>query len=175
MLSAGTRVLVTNPLAAERTARRAAGSAQDVNTFNPMTPMTTTPFRRSLLLGTLLGLTFTVAPHLAEAKEPGSGRLKLTPAQQQKLFPEWRRLSQEATQGKIAILQKHQQCIASANTTEAMRACQRQQRQAMDSQRQQQREAMRQLLQRNGITPPQPRQDGGKRRMLGQPDAEQTI
>lgn len=140
--------------------------------------MTTTPTtsRRPLLFGALLGLALATAPSLAQAAEGGLGRQSLTPAQKQKLFPEWRQLTLQTTQGRIAILQKHQQCVSAASAMEALRACQQQERQAMLEQRQQQREAMRQLLQRNGITPPPPRQDGGNRRLpLQQPDGTPMI
>jgi len=139
--------------------------------------MTTTPnsTRGPLLFGALLGLAVATAPSLARAMEAGQGRLSLTPAQQQKLFPEWRQLTLQTTQGRIAILQKQQQCVSAASSMEALRTCQQQERQAMLEQRQQQREAMRQLLQRNGITPPPPRQDGGTRRLLQQPDGPPMI
>lgn len=140
--------------------------------------MTTCRQRRPLLLGALLGLSLASVASQVRAVEAVPGRLKLTPAQQQKLFPEWRRLSLQTTQGRIAILQKHQQCLSAASSLQAMRTCQRQERQALMTQQQQQREAMRQLLERNGITPPPPRQDGGNggnRRLAPQPDVAPMI
>ena len=126
--------------------------------------MTSTHSGRPLLVAALLGLALSTAPSLAQAKEGGSGRLNLTPAQQQKLYPEWRKLTLEKTQAQIAILQKHQQCVTAAGSMDALQACKRQQHQAQVEQHRQQRQAMRQLLQRNGITPPSPREDGGKRK-----------
>lgn len=126
--------------------------------------------RRPQLLGALLGLALATAPALVSAVEAGPGRLKLTAAQKQKLFPEWRRLTLQTTQGRIAILQKHQQCLSAASSMEALRTCQRQERQALVNHKQRQREAMRQLLQRNGITPPPPRQNGDGRRKPAAPE-----
>lgn len=121
------------------------------------------PLGASLLLLTLSG-----TPSLAQTIEAGPGRL--TPAQQQKVFPEWRRLTLQSAQGRIAILQKHQQCVTAASSYTALKACQVQERQALMSQRQQQREAMRQLFERNGITLPSKQNDKGqgRRRQLQQ-------
>ena len=139
--------------------------------------MTTSFLRRPLLCGSLLSLALATAhPPLAQAMEGGGpGRLWLSPAQQQKLFPDWRQLTLQATQRRIMILQNLQQCSSAASSFEALQACQREQRQALISQQQQQREAMRQLLRRLGITPPQPRQDGDRRRMPLQPDGVPMI
>ena len=138
----------------------------------------TAPFlHRPLLCGSLLSLALvTAAPRLAQAMEGGGpGRLRLSPTQQQKIFPEWRQLTLQATQRRIMILQKYQQCSSAASSFQALQTCQREERQALISQQQQQREAIRQLLRRNGITPPQPRQDGDRRRMPGQPDGVPMI
>jgi hypothetical protein len=125
--------------------------------------MTLSP-RRPLLLAALLGLGITMAPSLAQAIEAGPTLYRLTPAQSRKLFPEWRQLSLTSTQERITILQKHQQCLSSARSLEALEVCQRQQRQAMQTQQRQQRQALRQMLQRNGIPLPPKRQDGDGRR-----------
>lgn len=137
----------------------------------------TAPFlRRPLMCGSLLSLALVTAdPRLAQAMEGGGpGRLRLSPAQQQKIFPGWRQLTLQATQRRITILQNYQQCTSAANSFQALQTCQREERQALISQQQQQREALRQLLRRNGITPP-PRQDGDRRRMPGQPDGVPMI
>lgn len=131
---------------------------------------------RSLLIGALLGLGLglAAAPTQAQAAQDGAAtRLKLTPAQAQKLFPEWRQLSLQSSKGQMAILQKLQQCVSSANTMEALQICQRQKRQAMQSQQRLQRQAMRELLKRNGITPPPSRRDG--RRVPVQAEALPSI
>lgn len=137
--------------------------------------MTPLPAGRLALLSTLLGLALATAPSQAQAIEAGPGRGTLSPAQKQKLFPEWRQLNLQITQDRIAILQKHQKCLSAASSLEAMRTCQLQQRQALVSQRQQQREATRRMLQRYGITPPPQSQDGGSRRLQQQPEIPPMI
>lgn len=120
--------------------------------------------RQPLLLSALLGLAVATAPSLARAIEAGPGLYRLSPAQTRKLFPEWRQLSLTSTQERIAILQKHQQCVSSARSLEALDLCQRQQRQALQTQQRQQRQALRQMLQRNGIAPLPSRPEGDGRR-----------
>lgn len=137
--------------------------------------MTPTPLGSRVLLGSLLGLALAHLPNESQAIEARVVRLQLTPAQKQKLFPEWRQLAVKTTQGRIAILQKSQQCIAAAGSLEAMRSCQRQELQALMRQRQENREAMRLLLQRNGITLPQPAEEGGSRRAPLQPEGVPMI
>lgn len=137
--------------------------------------MPPSPLRRPLLLGALLGLALAGAPGRAQAIEATPTRLSLTPAQKQKLFPEWRQLTLKTTQGRIAILQKHQQCVSAANSMEALRVCQQLERQALVNQHQQQREALRQMLLRNGITPPPGRQEGNRPRLPQQPEGVPMI
>lgn len=133
--------------------------------------MTAPPLRRPLLLGGLIGLALAAAPSLVGAVEASPGLVRLTPAQTKTLFPEWRRLSLQATQERIAILQKHQQCVNAAGSLEALQACQLQQRQAMLKQQQQHGQALRQMLLRHGLTPPPPtRREGGTRRLSPQPE-----
>ena len=137
--------------------------------------MTPTPLGSRVLLGSLLGLALAHLPSASQAIEPRLVRMQLTPAQKQKLFPEWRQLALKTTQARIAILQKSQQCMSAAGSLEAMRSCQRQELQALMSQRQENREAMRRLLQRNGITVPQPGQEGSSRRLPLQPEGVPMI
>jgi hypothetical protein len=101
----------------------------------------------------LLTLVLSGAPALAQTPQKVAP-IRLTPAQQQKLFPERRRLSLEATQARIAILEKHQRCLSAASTPQALQSCQKEERKALMTQRQQQRNAMKQLFERNGIPMP---------------------
>jgi len=128
---------------------------------------------RSLLISALLGLSLAAAPTQAQTAQDIATRLKLTPAQSQKLFPQWRQLSLQSSKGRMALLQKLQQCISSATTMEALRICQRQKRQAMQNQQRLQRQAMRELLKRHGITSPPSRRDG--RRVPVQAEALPTL
>jgi len=108
------------------------------------------PFATALLL--LLG----GAPALAQPTAPAPLPLRpqLTPAQQQRLFPEWRRIDQQSVQARLVILQNQERCLAAATDLTALRACQRQERQALMLQRQRQRLALTQLFSRNGIELP---------------------
>jgi hypothetical protein len=113
------------------------------------------PFATALLL--LLG----GAPALAQPTAPAPLPLRpqLTPAQQQRLFPEWRRIDQRSVQARLVILQNQERCLAAATDLAALRACQRQERQALMLQRQRQRLALTELFSRNGIQlPPWPQQ-----------------
>jgi len=137
--------------------------------------MTATVSTRDLLLASLLGLSLSAAPIPLRAIEAKPNRLNLPASQQQKLLPEWRRLSLQATEERIAILQKHRQCLSAAGSLEALQACQRQQRQALISHQRLQQQAMRQMLQRNGITPPASRPEGDSRRPMSPPEGVPMI
>jgi hypothetical protein len=78
-----------------------------------------------------------------------------TPAQMQKIFPEQKRLAISDHQARIAILQSGERCLNAAASSEALRACMKQQRDASQRQRQQHRAAMQALFERNGIPLPQ--------------------
>lgn len=87
---------------------------------------------------------------------PGPGGWKrLTPEQQQKVYPELKRLSLQHHRERIVNLQRGERCIAAAGSSEALFTCMREERQANREQRQKQREAMRAMFQRNGIEMPQ--------------------
>ena len=111
------------------------------------------PSRSRTFGAALLTLVLSGAPALAQSPQKLTP-IRLTPAQQQKLFPERRRLDLEATQARIAILEKHQRCLTAASTAQALQTCQKEERQALMTQRQQQRNAMKQLFERNGIPMP---------------------
>ncbi|MFM7266834.1 MAG: hypothetical protein ACKOZW_14845 [Cyanobium sp.] len=83
----------------------------------------------------------------------GSGRL--TPAQWQKIFPEFRQQALQDHRARAAILQRGERCIAAAGNGDALRACMREERNAMQQQRQEHRTAMRSLFERNGIPTPE--------------------
>ncbi|MBW4531721.1 MAG: hypothetical protein KME02_13645 [Aphanothece saxicola GSE-SYN-MK-01-06B] len=78
-----------------------------------------------------------------------------TPAQMQRIFPEQKRLAISDQQARIAILQSGERCLSAAASSEALRSCMKQQREASQRQRQQHRAAMKALLERNGIAMPQ--------------------
>jgi hypothetical protein len=86
----------------------------------------------------------------------------LTPAQLQKIFPDQKRLALSDHQARIAILQTGERCLAAATTSEALRTCMKQERDAYQLQRRDHRSAMRALLERNGIALPPPRQGDRK-------------
>jgi hypothetical protein len=90
---------------------------------------------------------------LAQAGGPEAGRP--TPAQLQKIFPEQKRLALSDHQARIAILQSGERCLAAAGSSEALRTCMKQERDAYQRQREQHRAAMKSLLERNGIPLPQ--------------------
>ncbi|MEB3318720.1 MAG: hypothetical protein VKO39_11350 [Cyanobacteriota bacterium] len=92
---------------------------------------------------------------LAQPVGPTSQRDKLTPEQRQKLFPEMRRLTLQDHRARIAILQRGESCINSANTQDALAACLRSQRDAMHQQRRQHMTDLQALFQRNGLPMPQ--------------------
>lgn len=125
------------------------------------------PLGAALLLAGLSG-----PGALAQPVEP-PGPAALTPAQQQKLLPEWRRLSLQAVRAQAAILRRQEACVAAAASVEALQACQWQQRRDSMGQRREQRTAMRQLFERHGISLPRSREWPGRRdgRPLERPPA----
>jgi hypothetical protein len=97
----------------------------------------------------------------------GGGGPRLSEAQQRKIFPELRALAVQDHQARIGILQQGQRCLGAAGSGDGLRACLRQERQALDDQRGRHREAVRQLYQRLGIPLP----TGGQQRRLRPPAA----
>lgn len=87
---------------------------------------------------------------------------RLTPEQRQKIFPEQRSLAVKDHQARIAILEKGRRCLAAAANADALSACMRQERDAIQAQRLQHMTSMRELLQRNGLPVPQWRPLQGK-------------
>lgn len=105
---------------------------------------------RIAVLAAVLGST-----GVAMAQSGPSEAGRPTPAQMQKIFPEQKRLAISDQQARIAILQTGERCLSSAASSEALRACMKQQREASQRQRQQHRASMKALFERNGIPLPQ--------------------
>jgi hypothetical protein len=122
------------------------------------TRLTATRFTATALALGLIGGGAALAQPMGEP-----GRSRLTPEQQQKLFPETRRLSIQDRRDRIVILQKSERCIAAAANGDALRACMREERQASQAQRKQHQAAMRQVFERNGIALPDWGKDKGRR------------
>ncbi|MCP9930834.1 hypothetical protein KBY82_08560 [Cyanobium sp. AMD-g] len=112
---------------------------------------------RIAVLAAVLGST-----GVAMAQSGPSAPGRPTPAQMQKIFPEQKRLAISDHQARIAILQSGERCLNAAASSEALRACMKQQREASQRQRQQHRAAMQALFQRNGIPLPQWGKGDGK-------------
>jgi hypothetical protein len=100
-------------------------------------------------------------PALAQPVGGPAGRARLTPAQWQKIFPEFRQLALQDRRARIAILQRGERCVAAAANTDALRACLRQERGATVKQRQEHQAATRSLFERNGL--PVPEEAKGRR------------
>lgn len=105
---------------------------------------------RIAVLAAVLGSTGVA---LAQSGPSEAGRP--TPAQMQKIFPEQKRLAISDHQARIAILQSGERCLSAAGSSEALRACMKQQREASQRQREQHRTSMKALFERNGIAMPQ--------------------
>jgi hypothetical protein len=89
---------------------------------------------------------------MAQAGPSEAGRP--TKAQLQKIFPDQKRLAISDHQARIAILQNGERCLSAAGSSEALRNCMKQERDAYQRQRQQHWSAMKSLLERNGIPLP---------------------
>ncbi len=91
---------------------------------------------------------------------------RLTEAQKKLVFPETRSLAVQDHQARIAILQRGERCIAAALDGDGLRACMRQERDAIQAQRQRHREQLRQVFLRQGIAVPQDRKRPGEPLLL---------
>ena len=129
--------------------------------------MSTTPFlsiqaRQRLSHGLLWVLLVAAAGSqtgLAQDKEPAGPRL--TPAQQEKLFPERKALLLKEQKEQMEILQRGERCTRAAANHAALRACMQEQRKAHQKLRQEQRQSMQALYSKYGITPPAQGKDKG--------------
>ena len=119
---------------------------------------TPAPSRRGRSLAVTLGSGLTIAllglgsalPGLAQDSAPQ----RLTPEQQQRIFPERRTQLLRHHKERIQTLQKSERCISAARDTAALNSCLQQERQENQAQRQKHREAMRAIYERNGIQVP---------------------
>ena len=123
-----------------------------METFQSVPPM---PFHllQPLRIAVLAAVLSSTGVAMAQSGPSEAGRP--TPAQMQKIFPEQKRLAISDHQARIAILQSGERCLNAAASSEALRACMKQQRDASQRQRQQHRAAMQALFERNGIPLPQ--------------------
>ncbi|KEF41736.1 MAG: hypothetical protein ER33_09805 [Cyanobium sp. CACIAM 14] len=108
-----------------------------------------TPFRIAVL-AVALGAGGAALAQTAPS-EPG----RPTPAQLQKIFPEQKRLAISDHQARITILQNGERCLGAAGSSEALRACMKQEREAYQRQREQHRAEIKVLFERNGIPLPE--------------------
>ena len=92
---------------------------------------------------------------------------RLTPDQQQKLFPEQKALWLRERQERISLLQRGQRCISGAGTPSALRQCLVQEQRERQQLRSRHQSEMRQLLERNGISVPPAPERRGRRDGLG--------
>jgi hypothetical protein len=92
---------------------------------------------------------------LSQPVGPNPQKLRLTPEQRQKIFPDQRRLALRDNQAHIAILQRGATCLNNATTPDALQDCKRTQREAMWQQRRQYMGDMKALYERNGLPVPQ--------------------
>ena len=79
---------------------------------------------------------------------------RLTPEQQQKLFPGRKALLQREQRERVAILQRSQGCVNRASSADALRNCLMQERRDTMAMRQRFQGEMRELFEKNGIAYP---------------------
>jgi hypothetical protein len=109
-------------------------------------------------------------PGVAVAQPAGDGgRMGITPAQWQKVFPDFRQQALKDNRARIAILQRGERCITAAGSGDALRSCMREERSAMQQQRSESRTALRLIFERNGIAMPERRWGKGG---AGRPGAD---
>jgi Spy/CpxP family protein refolding chaperone len=94
---------------------------------------------------------------------------KLTPEQQQKLFPDRKALLQREQRERVAILQRSQSCVNRAGTPDALRSCLMQERRDTMAMRQRFQGEMRELFEKNGIDYPQLERKPQRREPAGKP------
>jgi hypothetical protein len=102
-----------------------------------------------------IALALTMSGHALAEPGQGGGWKRLTPEQQQKVYPELKRLSLQNHRERIGILQRGERCISAAGSSDAIFGCMREQRQANRTQRQKHQEGMRAMFERNGIEVPE--------------------
>ena len=125
-------------------------------TLRPLPPRPLVRPAAGLAAALALGFGLPIVALAQPAGDPAS-RPGLTPAQWQKVFPEFRQQALKDNRARIAILQRGGRCIAAAASGDALRSCMREERNAMQQQRSESRSAMRLIFERNGIAMPERR------------------
>lgn len=137
-----------------------SGAHAAMPTATPTRLLSRPPARISALALLLLSLAGGQA--LAQPVGPNPQPRRLTPEQQQKLFPDQRRLAIADHRARLAILQRGESCLQKANTSDALRSCMREERDAMRQQRREHMGELQALFERNGLPAPQWKQRLGK-------------
>ena len=120
--------------------------------------------RRQLLPALVgLGLVLMQAPGALQAQQ-GPPESRLTPQQQEQLFPEQKALWLKHARARIAALQSGERCVQAARSAQALKRCLQQERQSNMSLRRSHWAEMRALFARYGIQlPERPERNGGER------------
>lgn len=111
--------------------------------------------RRQLLPALMgLGLVLMQDPGALQAQQ-GPPESRLTPQQQERLFPEQKALWLKHARARIAALQSGERCVQAARNAESFRSCLKQERQSNMTLRRSHWAEMRALLARYGIQMPE--------------------
>jgi hypothetical protein len=121
--------------------------------LQPDHAMTVRPTLVPALLG--LGAVLISAPLAAVAQQGPGSASRLTPQQQEQLFPEQKQLWLRHAQARIAAMQAGQRCVQAARNSQAFRGCLKQERQSNMELRRTHMADMRALLARYGIQMPE--------------------
>lgn len=117
------------------------------------------PFRSAPVLALLASLAL-AAPQAALAQQQKPARPRLSPQQQEQLFPEQKALWLKHQRARISAIQTAERCVNAARTADAFRGCMRQERQANMELRRSHMAEMRALYGRYGLPLPEPRWQG---------------
>jgi hypothetical protein len=109
----------------------------------------------------LLASVALAAPQVALAQQQKPVAPRLTPQQQEQLFPEQKALWLKHQRARISAIQTAERCVNAARTAEAFKGCLRQERQANMALRRSHMAEMRALFGRHGIQLPEPLWQGG--------------
>ncbi|MEB3200522.1 MAG: hypothetical protein VKK62_08355 [Synechococcaceae cyanobacterium] len=107
----------------------------------------------SLLLLGLLGAPAAVLGQ--QNSRGGSLQMNLDPAQKQQLFEQQKQLQLRHQRDRLRLLQTSERCVSAATSSEQLRSCKREERQANMQLRSRHRDELRAMLQRYGITLPE--------------------
>ena len=145
--------------------------------------MTTVTFPQRLLSAALGALLLSTASGTAGLAQESAPPERLSPAQQEKIFPERKALLLELQREGVQNLQKAERCTQAAKNQDALRTCMKQQRRNDQALRDKHRNGMRKIFERNGIEMPvggpagknkgqgNRRQGGAGQGAIGQPDS----